>query len=44
VSGFKGTDAELIALYKAKRREVERYLDSDAVPEPIATLVEGRGK
>jgi hypothetical protein len=39
VSGFKGSDAELIALFKAKRSEVEKYLASDAVPKPIATLV-----
>jgi hypothetical protein len=44
VSGFKGSDEELIALFKAKRREVERFLASDAVPEPIAALVVGRDK
>jgi hypothetical protein len=39
VSGFKGSDEELIALFKEKRREVERYVTSDAVPKPVASLV-----
>jgi hypothetical protein len=41
VSGFKGSDEELIALFEEKRRTVEEYLASDEVPEPIAGLVAG---
>ncbi len=38
VSGFKGTDEELIALFEDKRREVREYLASDEVPRPVAAL------
>ncbi|MFW6135618.1 MAG: hypothetical protein ACOC7N_02215 [Chloroflexota bacterium] len=38
VSGFKGTDPELIALFEQKRQTVRDYLESDAVPEPVAAL------
>ncbi len=41
VSGFKGTDGELIALFNAKRFDVCEYLDSDGVPWPIAALAQG---
>jgi hypothetical protein len=44
VSGFKGSDEELIALYKARRRQVKDYVASDGVPEPIAALVTGQDK
>lgn len=43
VSGFKGDDVELIALFKSKRREVVDYLESDQVPSPISTLAQGVG-
>lgn len=38
VSGFKGTDAELITLFEEKQQEVRDYLESDAVPQPVAAL------
>jgi hypothetical protein len=38
VSGFKGDDEELIALFESKRREVREYLESDEVPTPITAL------
>jgi len=41
VSGFKGDDGELIALFQQKRRRVRKYLTSDEVPSPIATLARG---
>ncbi|MGD2143440.1 MAG: hypothetical protein PVF54_03075 [Anaerolineae bacterium] len=41
VSGFKGSDEELIALFEWKRYRVREYVDSDDVPEPIRALVEG---
>lgn len=41
VSGFKGDDGELVALFREKRREVHEYLESDEVPSPIATLAQG---
>ncbi len=41
VSGFKGTDGELIALFNEKRLEVCEYLESDTVPRPIAALAHG---
>ncbi|MGD8967779.1 MAG: hypothetical protein PVI07_09755 [Anaerolineae bacterium] len=44
VSGFKGADEELIALFKEKRRQVQDYVASDGVPEPIAALVIGQDK
>jgi hypothetical protein len=43
VSGFKGDDRELVALFREKRHEVREYLASDDVPRPIATLAEGAG-
>jgi hypothetical protein len=42
VSGFKGSDGELIALFEEKRREVQEYVASSDVPEPIAALVVGQ--
>lgn len=41
VSGFKGEDADLIALFQEKRREVGDYLHSRDVPTPIAKLAQG---
>lgn len=41
VSGFKGSDEELIELFEEKREEVRRYVRSDEIPEPVAALVEG---
>jgi hypothetical protein len=41
VSGFKGDDGELIALFEEKRRRVQAYLTSDDVPSPIAALARG---
>ncbi|MFO7741844.1 MAG: hypothetical protein R6X31_05960 [Anaerolineae bacterium] len=38
VSGFKGTDTELITLFREKRDQVRDYLQSDGVPEPVAAL------
>lgn len=38
VSGFKGTDEELIALYRENRQKVRSYLKSDEVPRPVAAL------
>jgi len=38
VSGFKGDDRALIALFQSKRGEVLAYLESDDVPSPIAGL------
>ena len=40
VSGFKGDDHELIALFQEKRTTVCEYLDSDEVPSPIARLAQ----
>lgn len=40
VSGFKGTDEELIQLFDEKREEVRRYAESDEIPKPVAALVE----
>jgi len=42
VSGFKGPDEELIALFKRNRRRVQDYLASKDVPEPISALVLGQ--
>jgi hypothetical protein len=41
VSGFKGTDDELITLFEEKREKVREYLQSDEVPKPVATLARG---
>ena len=41
VSGFKGEDTELIALFEKKRRKVQIYLVSDEVPKPIVSLARG---
>jgi hypothetical protein len=43
VSGFKGSDRELIDLFKESREEVREYLTSDEIPEPIAALVKPSG-
>lgn len=39
VSGFKGSDKELIHLFEETREEVRVYLASNKVPDPIAALV-----
>ena len=44
VSGFKGPDEELIALFEEKRREVQEYVASDDVPESIGALVVGHDR
>ncbi len=41
VSGFKGDDRELIALFEEKRETVLGYLRSADVPRPIAALAQG---
>jgi hypothetical protein len=40
VSGFKGSDRELIHEFEQAREEVRVYLKSGEIPEPIAALVE----
>jgi hypothetical protein len=39
VSGFKGSDQELIQEFEETREEVRAYLESDEIPAPIAVLV-----
>ena len=39
VSGFKGSDKELIREFEETREEVRAYLESDKVPGPIAALI-----
>jgi hypothetical protein len=39
VAGFKGSDKEIIYLFKQAREEVRAYLASDELTEPIAALV-----
>ena len=39
VSGFKGSDKELIGLFEEAREEVRTYLASDEIPGPIFGLV-----
>ena len=41
VSGFKGDDRELIALFQEKCERVQVYLRSEDVPRPIAALAQG---
>lgn len=43
VSGFKGSDQELIALFEKKRDHVREYVASEEIPAPIAALVERSG-
>jgi hypothetical protein len=40
ISGFKGSDKELIRLFEDTREEVRVYLESDEIPGPIDALVE----
>ncbi|MDY7077977.1 MAG: hypothetical protein SXV54_13760 [Chloroflexota bacterium] len=40
VSGFKGSDKELVRSFEDTREEVRAYLASGQVPGPIAVLVE----
>ncbi len=40
VSGFKGSDEDLIALFKEKREDVQAYLGSKDVPHSVVALVE----
>lgn len=40
VSGFKGSDEEIIRLFEEAREEVRAYLASNEVPEPVGVLVE----
>ena len=40
VSGFKGSDRDLIHLFEEAREEVRAYLESGQVPGPIAALVD----
>jgi len=39
VSGFKGSDKEIIRLFEQAREEVRAYLASDELTEPVAALV-----
>jgi len=39
VSGFKGSDKELIHQFEETREEVRSYIESDKIPGPIAALV-----
>ena len=39
VSGFKGSDRELVLLFEEARDEVRVYLASDKIPGPIDALV-----
>jgi hypothetical protein len=40
VSGFKGTDAELIQLFEDTREEVREYLDENDLPVGVMALIE----
>jgi hypothetical protein len=40
VSGFKGSDRDLIRLFEEAREEVRAYVTSDEIPGPISALVE----
>ncbi len=40
ISGFKGTDKELIRQFEDTRDEVRIYLSSDKIPGPISSLVD----
>ena len=39
VSGFKGSDREIIRRFEQAREEARTYLDSGEIPDPIAALV-----
>jgi len=39
VSGFKGSDKELVRKFEKTREAVRTYLESDKIPDPIAELV-----
>ena len=39
ISGYKGSDRELVRMFEEAREEVRIYLESGGVPEPIAALV-----
>ncbi|MEA3339048.1 MAG: hypothetical protein U9R15_03695 [Chloroflexota bacterium] len=39
VSGFKGSDRELVHKFETTREEVRAYLESGEIPDPIAALV-----
>jgi len=41
VSGFKGSDKKLLALYEEKHEEMCQYIASNEIPDYIAALVEG---
>jgi hypothetical protein len=40
VSGFKGSDSELIELFEESRKEVRAYLEQDDLPMGIVALVD----
>ena len=40
VGGYKGTDGQIIKEFEKAREEVRIFLESDEIPEAIATLVE----
>jgi len=40
VSGFKGSDRELIREFEEAREQVRAFVESDEIPEPIAVLVD----
>lgn len=39
VSGFKGSDKELVRKFENTREEVRAYLQSEDIPAPIAAMV-----
>jgi hypothetical protein len=39
ISGFKGSDKELIAEFEKAREEVREYIQCDEIPEAIAAMV-----
>lgn len=42
ITGFKGSDKELIRLFEKAREEVRAYLASGQLPEPLAELLPER--
>ena len=43
VAGFKGSDAEVIALFEENREEVRRYIESGELPVGVAALIDSQG-
>ena len=40
ISGFKGSDKELIQMFEETREEAREYLESNEIPGPISALVD----